>query len=79
LAINLSTYLGSAERLALKLVLSFVRAFLAALIIGLAGLAAVPDLNAAKALVLAAIAGAITAGLRAVQAFVGQYSAKKGA
>jgi hypothetical protein len=51
----LQAYLGTAEQLASQaFALSFVRAFVAALIVGLAGLAAVPDLSAAKALVVAA-------------------------
>jgi hypothetical protein len=79
MASNLSEYLGTAERLLLKLLLSFVRAFVAALVVGLAGLAAVPDLSAAKALIVAAIVAAFTAGLRAVQAAIGQVSANKGA
>lgn len=79
MATNVSQYLGTAEQLLLKLALSFVRAFVAALVVGLAGLAAVPDLNAAKALVVAAVVGAFTAGLRAVQAAIGQVSANKGA
>jgi hypothetical protein len=79
MASNLSEYLGTAERLLLKLALSFVRAFVAALVVGLAGLAAVPDLSAAKALIVAAIVAAFTAGLRAVQAAIGQVSANKGA
>lgn len=78
MASNLSAYLGTAEQLALKLLLSFARAFVAALVVGLAGVAAVPDLSAAKALVVAAVVAAITAGLRAVQAGIGQISANKG-
>jgi hypothetical protein len=79
MATNLSGYLGTAEQLLLKLALSFVRAFVATLVVGLAGLAAVPDLSAAKALVVAAVVGAFAAGLRAVQAAIGQVSANKGA
>lgn len=51
----------------LKLVYSFVRAFVGAFIVGIAGIAAVPNLSAAKALVVAAAVGALTAAVRAVQ------------
>lgn len=54
-----------------KLAWSFGRAFVGTFIVGIAGIAVVPDLNAAKALLLAAATGAFTAGIRAVeQAFV---------
>ena len=50
-----------------KLAWSFGRAFVATFIVGIAGIAAVPNLSAAKALVLAAAAAAITAGIRAAE------------
>jgi hypothetical protein len=50
-----------------KLAWSFGRAFLGSFIVGIAGIAVVPDLSAAKALLLAAATGALTAGFRAVQ------------
>lgn len=50
-----------------KLAWSFGRAFVGALIVGLAGLAAVPNLDAAKALVFAALSGALVAGIRAAE------------
>jgi hypothetical protein len=50
-----------------KLAWSFGRAFVGAFIVGIAGINAVPDLSAAKALVFAAIVAAITAGIRAVE------------
>lgn len=54
---------------------SFVRAFLGALIVGVLGVLNAPDLNTAKALAVAAIVGAVTAGLRAIQGFVSQGEA----
>lgn len=50
-----------------KLAWSFGRAFVASLVVGLAGITAVPSLSAAKALALAALTGAVTAGIRAAE------------
>ena len=46
---------------------SFGRAFLAALVASLGGINAVPDLGTGKALVTAAIVGALAAGIKALQ------------
>lgn len=46
---------------------SFTRAFLAALIAGLTGMLAMPDLSTVKAALTAVIVGAFAAGLRAIQ------------
>ena len=46
---------------------SFVRAFIAALIVSLVGLLAMPTESWSKALVIAVFTGAITAGFRAIQ------------
>ena len=65
------SFLSSA--LVKKLAWSFGRAFVGTFIVGIAGIAVVPDLNAAKALLLAAATGAFTAGVRAVeQAYFGK-------
>lgn len=48
---------------------SFLRAFLAALIVTLPGVLGAPDLHTARALAVAAILGAVTAGVRALQGF----------
>lgn len=48
---------------------SFSRAALAALFIGVYGVLAAPDLATARSLGLAAVVGALTAGLRALQGF----------
>jgi hypothetical protein len=53
-----------------KLALSFVRAFAATFLVGAVGIASSPDFSAAKAALIALVVGAITAGLRAVQAIV---------
>lgn len=50
-----------------KLAWSFGRAFVGAFIVGIGGIAVVPDLSAAKALLLAAVTAAFTAGIRAVE------------
>jgi hypothetical protein len=50
-----------------KLAWSFGRAFVATFIVGIGGIAVVPDLSAAKALLLAAATAAFTAGIRAVE------------
>ena len=47
---------------------SFARAFLGSFIASVAAINAVPDLSTVKSLAVAAIIGAITAGIRAVQA-----------
>lgn len=49
---------------------SFARAFLGALAVGVLAVLDAPDLDTAKALATAAIIGAVTAGLRALQGFV---------
>jgi hypothetical protein len=64
----LNEYLGNAERIGLKLVLSFVRAFVAAFIVLVPGILAAPDFNAGKAAAIAALVGALAAAARAVQA-----------
>jgi len=46
---------------------SFARAFLGAFIVGVIGVLNAPDLNSSKALAVAAIVGAVSAGLRALQ------------
>jgi hypothetical protein len=46
---------------------SFVRAFLAAFITSIIGILNMPDLSGAKSLVVGAVIGAITAGLRALE------------
>ncbi len=51
---------------------SFLRAFGASLIVFLPGLLKAPDVNAAKALAIAAGIASLTAGLRAIQDFVPQ-------
>lgn len=53
-----------------KLAWSFGRAFVASFVVGIAGIAVVPDLNAAKALLLSAAVAALTAGVRAVEVAV---------
>lgn len=53
-----------------KVALSFVRAFLSFFFVGAVGVASSPDFSTAKAALIALVAGAITAGLRAVQAVV---------
>jgi hypothetical protein len=50
-----------------KLAWSFGRAFVASFVVGIAGIAVVPDLSAAKALLLAATIAALTAGARAAE------------
>ncbi len=50
-----------------KAALSFVRAFAASLIAFLTGIAAAPDWTFTRAAAVAAIVGALAAGLRAVQ------------
>lgn len=50
--------------------LSFVRAFLATLIVLLPGVAMAPNFNLAKAAAIAALVAAVTSGLRAVQALL---------
>lgn len=72
MANRLSSYLGGTEALLLKLVLSFVRAFVGAFIVLVPGILAAPDFNTAKALAIAAVIGAFTAALRALQAAIGQ-------
>jgi hypothetical protein len=54
--------------LAKQVVLSFVRAFVGSLIVLVPGILAAPDFSTAKALGIAAVIAAFTAGLRAVQA-----------
>lgn len=49
---------------------SFTRAFLGAFIIGILGVLNAPDFATGKALAVAAIIGAVTAGVRALQGFV---------
>jgi len=51
---------------------SFVRAFIAALITAVVGLLAMPTESWNKALVIAAVTGAITAGIRAIQGMLTQ-------
>lgn len=46
---------------------SFARAFLAAFLVGITGVLAAPDFEVSKALLVAAIVGALAAGLRAIQ------------
>src|SRR4051794_29283789 len=53
--------------LAKRVALSFVRAFVGSFIVLVPGILAAPDLSAAKALAVAAVIGAVTAGIRAVQ------------
>jgi len=53
-----------------KIALSFARAFLATLLVGAVGIAQSPDFSTAKAAGIALVVGALTAGLRAVQAIV---------
>lgn len=60
-----------------KLGKTFLHAALAAFIVGIAGIAAVPDLSTAKAVVLAAISGAIAAGIHAVSDAIGTAHAKR--
>ncbi len=48
---------------------SFARAFIAALIVSLVGLLAMPTEEWTKAAVIALVTGAITAGIRAIQGF----------
>ncbi len=50
-----------------KVALSFVRAFAASLVVFAVGLAQAPEFTFSKAAGLAALTGALTAGLRAVQ------------
>lgn len=62
--LDLTTYLGSpfgdwAD--------SFLQAFVASLVVTLPGIFGAPDLNTSKSLAVAAILGALNAGLRAVQ------------
>jgi hypothetical protein len=59
-----------------KLGLTFFRAFVAAFVVGIAGIYAVPDLNAAKALVLAAITAGIAAGVHAIDDAISVQHAK---
>lgn len=66
----LNQYLGDAEQIGLKLLLSFARAFVGALIITLPGVLASPDFSTGKALAISALVGAVTAGVRAVQAAI---------
>lgn len=56
--------------LAKRVALSFVRAFVGSLIVLIPGILAAPDLTAAKALAVAALIGAVTAGVKAVQEFL---------
>lgn len=53
-----------------RVALSFVRAFVGAFIILAPGILAAPDLTAAKAAIVAAFIAAVTAGFRAIQAFL---------
>lgn len=46
---------------------SFVRAFLGVFIVGVAGVLASPDFSAGKAALIALVAAAVTAGIRAAQ------------
>jgi hypothetical protein len=66
----LNQYLGNAEQLGLKLLLSFVRAFVGALIVLVPGILAAPDFSTEKALAIAALVAAFAAGLRALQAAI---------
>ena len=52
-----------------KIGLSFVRAFAASFIVLVPGILAAPSFSAAKALAIAAVIGAVTAGIRAIQHF----------
>lgn len=72
MATNLNQYLGGTERLLLKLVLSFVRAFVGAFVVLVPGILSAPDFNTAKAAAIAAVVGAFTAAVRALQAAIGQ-------
>lgn len=54
---------------------SFARAFVGALLVGGLGVLNAPDFETAKALAVAAIVGAVTAGLRAIQGFVSREEA----
>jgi hypothetical protein len=51
-----------------KVALSFIRAFLAAFVTGLAGVLAAPNWGAGKAALVAVSIAAVTAGIRAIQA-----------
>jgi len=53
-----------------KVALSFARAFLATFLVGAVGLAQSPDFSSARAAGIALVVGAVTAGIRAVQAIV---------
>lgn len=53
-----------------KYVDSFVRAFLAAFIVGISGWLSSPDLSGWKSIVLGVTVGALTAGVRALQALL---------
>lgn len=52
-----------------KVVLSFLRAFVASLIITVPGILSSPDFSAGKALGISALIGGVTAGIRAIQHF----------
>lgn len=51
---------------------SFVRAFVGAFLVAVLGVLNAPDLQTAKALLVAAIVGAVTAGIRALQGLLTQ-------
>jgi hypothetical protein len=53
---------------------AFLRAFAGALIILLPGVLAAPDLNAARALGVAAFLASLVAGIRAIQAYAPQFT-----
>lgn len=55
---------------------SFVRAFVASVVVLLPGLLAAPDFATAKGLAIAAIIASVVAGLKALQVFVPQLSFK---
>jgi hypothetical protein len=53
-----------------KLAYSFARAFIGAFLVGLTGLLASPNWDAAKAAAVALVIAAVTAGVRAIQHIV---------
>lgn len=64
--LTVASYVGALGRY----VDAFLQAGLAALITGVLGLLAAPDLSFSKALITGVLVGALTAGIRAVQALV---------
>ncbi len=59
----------SAEAFAKKVAFSFIRAFIGAFLVLVPGILAAPNWTAGKSAVVAAVIGALTAAVRAVQVF----------